>query len=388
MKTLAATFKENGFVFPDYDNSNLSVLKDVVAERSTRTGDKKKKIFLVVDGLGFNLIEELVDNRRWDLLGGVKISEGGARISKISTVFPSTTTCAMNSMESGRFPAEHGIIGWDVYHKELGVVITPYRDAPAFSKTARLSADGIESVLPKPALLEKAAAKGRIGIVFPEGIMVGKDIERAEHVNYYTVTDMFVQLKRMVRKGDEWFIYAYWEGIDHLEHKYGYTTESVKQGVIMMFSEMQRILLPELRKSDYNLIITADHGQLEAKKRIKIKSTDEIMRYLHAPPWGDSRTMCMDVYHDKEREFERFFEKTYGRDAVLVKSDDLIATGIFGKKTVGEDVRGRFGTHISLMKRDRSMKYEYPVRKSDHPEMLGVHSGLSKEEMEIPLIVF
>ncbi|MDE1873669.1 MAG: alkaline phosphatase family protein [Candidatus Micrarchaeota archaeon] len=380
MEDVLAEFRRNKFVFPDYKNSNLAAIRETVAQKGHRTGDKPNKIFLVVDGLGFNLISDLLaSEKRNSALGSAKVEE-------ISTVFPSTTTAVMNSLESGQTPAEHGVIGWDVYQKELGTVVTPYRDAPAFTKSMRLSADGVRSLLPKPALLEKAAGTGRIGIVYPEGIVMGDEIEGASQVQYYTSTDMFIQLRKAVSKGGEWFLYAYYDGIDHLEHKYGYTSESVKQSVLAFFGELDRLLLPQLKRSDYNLIITADHGQIEAK-RVLVRSDDRMMDYLVMPPWGDSRTLCVNVWPGKERAFRRFFEAEYGKDAVLLDSDSLIATGVFGKDHVTPEIRHRFGTHMILMKEDKAMKYDYPTKSSKH-ELFGVHSGLSKREMRVPLIVY
>ncbi len=376
-----SVIKENDFVFPEYNNSNLSVMKDIVAKRSGRLGNEDKKIFLVTDGLGYDLLKtNILETGNSELLKR-------AEVNQISTLFPSTTTAVMNSIESGRTPAEHGVIGWDVYQKEYGLVVTPYRDATAFSKQMRLSAAGIGSVLPVPRLLMSAAEKNRMMRLLPEGIRPDK-MENCTHVWYYDTTDMFVQLKKAIAKGEEGFIYAYYDGLDHLQHEYGYKHESVKRAVALFFRELSTILVPELRKNGYNLIITSDHGQIEADKKIILDSRSELLDYLAMPPWGDSRFLCLSVLPGKDGALARFFEKKYGKDAVLVESDELISTGIFGKKVIDKNVRMRFGTHMVLLKGNAVMKYLYPTEEKKGIGKKGFHSGLSALEMKIPLIVY
>src|SRR5271157_980581 len=111
MRSLISEFRENGFIVPDFKNSNLAVLKEALYCKGSRTGDKEKKIFLVLDGLGYDLIKEFVSDRR-----GEGFFEG-AKVGRLTTLFPSTTTAVLTSFETGVTPAEHGIIGWTVFVK-------------------------------------------------------------------------------------------------------------------------------------------------------------------------------------------------------------------------------------------------------------------------------
>ena len=387
MNGLKSALRDNGFVLPDYENSNLSVLKGTINRKRLR-GAKKKSIFLVVDGLGYDLVESLL------VKGADAGLLGDARVEKKSTVFPSTTTAVITSFETGRTPAEHGLIGWDIYYKELGLIITPYRDSAAFSKSVKLGPNGIGIVFPKPRLFTKASSKGRILIVNPEELDSGglstSGIANCVHEQYSGSADLFLHLRDAVRKNEAWFIYAYYSGLDHLEHLYGFTSEQAKYQVTSFFSELNRILLPELDGSDYELIVTADHGQIEVKKKILLNGRSRIMQYLALPPWGDMRMLCMSALPGKEAALTRQFEKDYGNDAIIVDSESLIGTGIFGKTEVGDDVRPRFGTHIALAKGNAALHYEYPIagRTKRQYRFKGTHSGLSRYEMEVPVITY
>ncbi len=91
----------------------------------------------------------------------------------------------------------------------------------------------------------------------------------------------------------------------------------------------------------------------------------------------------------KEDALEHHFEKEYGKHFMLFDSESVISSGIFGKESAAEEIRYRFGTHIMLAKGSNTIAYEYPnVVPRTWLGLPGTHSGLSKGEMEVPLIVY
>ena len=385
MSEFLSAVKENGFILPDYKNSNLSVLKDIVNEKGDRAGEKEKKVFLVIDAMGHNLMKNLLrDSKSNSLLND-------SRMEKISTIFPSTTVAVLSSFETGMTPAEHGMVGWDVYSKELGMVVTPYRDSPTASGEFRFSKAGIESIRPDPQLFMQAAEKGRIMIFHEEsiGTISKKPLQNCDYVQYSVPQDMSLKLRKAIKEDKHDFIYVYYSMIDHLEHLYGQSSEEVRNGLSSLFSEMNRIMLPALKESDYNLVMTADHGQIDTTKFVKITGKSKIMEYSVGPSWGDARVRFMNVIPGKEEALARHFEKEYGKDFLLFDSESVIRSGVFGKESASDGMRYRFGTHIMLAKGGNTVTYEYPnVVPKSLVGMPGSHSGLSKGEMEVPLIVY
>ncbi len=384
MKNIISELKQNDFVLPDYNNSNLSAIKDIVSGKAKRFGNKKKTIFMVVDGLGYNLIERMIEAKD----ESAKFLEG-ARVEKVTTIFPSTTAPTLTSLETGLTPSEHGIVGWRNYSNEMGIIVMPYRDSPALSKDFKLSKAGFDSILPNPTLLLKASKKSRMLFIYHENVNneTGRRIENADHEYYAEVTDMMIKIRNAVKRNENNLVYAYYPGIDHLEHIYGPSSEEVKNAVQSFFAELKKVVVPTLEKSDYRLVITADHGQIEAGKSIIIDSDSKILQYLAGPPWGDARIFYLNVFPGKEAELRRHFDKTYGKDAFLFDSNSLIKTGIFWKN-IRERIRYRFGTHIIIAKKNNALFYEYPREGAKSHAKLGVHSGLSKAEMEVPIIVY
>ena len=50
-----------------------------------------------------------------------RLAEQG-KLAAITSLVPSTTTAALTSLWTGRSPAEHGIVGYELWLKEYGVV--------------------------------------------------------------------------------------------------------------------------------------------------------------------------------------------------------------------------------------------------------------------------
>jgi predicted AlkP superfamily pyrophosphatase or phosphodiesterase len=385
MENFLSLARDNGFTLPDYQNSNLSVLKGIVDGRGSRTGDKAKKIFLIVDGLGYNLVRNLlVDCAANPLLTG-------SRLEKISTVYPSTTVSAITSFETGLTPAEHGMVGWDVYSREHGMVLTPFRNSPTISRKFSLYEAGIRTIIPDPKLIGRAAEKGKVLILTEKQINTFNfsNMRNCTCESYAVKHDMLVKLRDAVSKGKYDFIYVYHSLIDSLEHAYGPSSEAVRHGVSSLFAEMSRVLLPALGKSDYNLVITADHGQVDTRKLITINGKSEIMNYLSGPPWGDARIRYMNAAHGMDDALKKHFERKYGDEFLIIDSDSAIRSGIFGKKKISDALRYRFGTHLAIAKGNDAIDYVYPYW-TPHKEHFkrGTHSGLSAGEMEVPLIVY
>jgi len=373
--------RENNFIFPDYKNSNLSIIKDM-ANRGKRTGGKKKKIFMLVDGLGYNLLSKTLSERKLEFINNWKIE-------KITTVFPSTTTVALTSIETGLTPSEHGIVGWHVYSKELGAVVAPYRDSLALNENFKFDQLGIRNIIPKPNLLLKIAENRNLMLLFDRSVEKPPcNGDNKIKIDKYTMqSDMLIKLKNEVIKDEYDFIYVYYSLIDSIEHKYGPLSDASINATALLLNELKNILLPTLEKSDYNLIITADHGHTKVNKWLIIDSKSKIMNYLYGPPWGDARIMFMNVVPKYENDLKKYIAENYSKYAMLEYSDEVIRTGIFGKNKVNEKIRYRFGTHILLAKNNVALEYVYPNINQNNKRPIGIHSGLSEDEMRVPLII-
>jgi hypothetical protein len=103
------------------------------------------------------------------------------------------------------------------------------------------------------------------------------------------------------------------------------------------------------------------------------------------------RYFFVGVVDDKHKEFEEMFKKEYGKHAMLFKSDDAIKAGLFGNKTVKQELKYRFGEYLVIALENNFFYYLYPGKKKfwENPEWncSGVHGGMHPDKIYVPAII-
>jgi len=94
-------------------------------------GPYKKVVLLLVDALGDDLFQEMLAPGR-DLFWGRYFDK--AIFSPITSISPSTTASALSTLWTGEGPATHGIIGYEMWSKELGMIINNILHSPASAR--------------------------------------------------------------------------------------------------------------------------------------------------------------------------------------------------------------------------------------------------------------
>ena len=120
--------EDNNLILPDYSNLNIVELMrflyskygvDINCNNENRFSNlinlKKHTAFILIDGMGSNLINLLSDD---SVLKQHKVED-------MITVCPSSTGCVLTSVATATYPSEHGIIGWYNYNREYNVDYYP-----------------------------------------------------------------------------------------------------------------------------------------------------------------------------------------------------------------------------------------------------------------------
>ncbi|MCL4381230.1 MAG: alkaline phosphatase family protein [Candidatus Marsarchaeota archaeon] len=383
MNSLKKEIEDSGLAFPDYKNSNLSLVNEM-ANKKGIFSKKDKILFILIDALGFKLLNKIADSDR--IIQGMLRD---AEIRKISSIFPSFTPCVIASLESGVSIAEHGIISGRIPVKERGTYVNVF-DTPWWPKESDIKKKGAFSELfPAPNNIYKLSKNyKKFFIVTPEAVWKKNQnttvVNKINSKAFISLQDMIIQIKKLMRNKSE-FIYAYTDIVDHTQHVYANSYETLELTRLAL-RDLQGVIA-EAEKLGYLVVITADHGQVSLSKKniLWVKPNSNLMRYASMPPWG-SRAMFMSIMPGMFEKFEALFEKKYA-DYLLIKSDEAIKQGLFGKSSVQDSIRNRFGTHIAIPKRsDGGMFFSFSEPKNKI-NILGHHGGLNKEEMEIPLIL-
>jgi hypothetical protein len=268
-------------------------------------------VLLVLDGLGWEQLHE-----RAALAPTLTAMDGLA----ITSVAPSTTATALTSIATGRPPADHGILGYriSVGHGEVLNVLRWSIDG----------ADARQTVPPLDFQRLPAFAGTHPPVVtkshfqttgFTSAHLIGTRL-----VGWRLPSTIAVEVRRLLDE-DEPFVYAYYDGIDHVAHAHGfgphYDAELVAADRLV--ADLVALLPPGAV-----LVVTADHGQVQVGNAlltidetvcadVEMLSGEARFRWLHARP-GTAKRLA-----DRARE-------AHGDVAWVHTREELESAGWFG----------------------------------------------------------
>jgi arylsulfatase A-like enzyme len=311
-------------------------------------------------------------------------------VGRMTSVFPATTATAITTFLTGDAPQQHGLTGWHMYLRELGVVATvlPFRPrygGPPFSQ-AGISAAALFGHVP---VFDRMAVAAYA--VAPERI-VDSDFNAAHRGSarrrsFRTLKEFFQAVAGCLREGAERkYVYAYYPELDSLAHDHGPSSRAVAAHFAEVDAAFEHFLT-HIRGSDTLVIVTADHGMIESDAScvIELEQHPELAGMLRLPLCGERRVAYCYVHPDRRTEFERYVSLRLGDYAELFPSARLIAESYFGIGTPHPRLAERIGDYTLIMKKNYQIK-DWLLGESRHVH-LGVHGGLSDEEMYVPLVV-
>lgn len=321
----------------------------------------KNVVVLLLDGLGTNI---LMSNA----------SENGFLrnhfLASIDTVFPPTTVAATTSIISGMQPIEHAWLGWDCYYPQIDKNVTVFlnteqgTDKPAAEYNVAWRYCGYKSVVDK---INEAGKKAYN--VTPFAPPFCKDFD-----------EICNQIVKLCDEDEEKYIYAYWNQPDSVMHKCGCKSKEAKQEI--RYLEETIVEMSE-KLSDTLLIITADHGHIDGKN-VVITDYPAIMDCLVRLPSIEPRALNLFVKEDKREQFEHEFNKEFGEAFILLSKNEIYEEQLFGTGMLHENVDAMIGDYIAIAVSDLTIFNT----KEEADEIIGVHAGYTREEIEIPIIVY
>ncbi|HOJ47831.1 MAG TPA: alkaline phosphatase family protein [Bacillota bacterium] len=363
--------------YPDYDNSILSLISSVLKHYGAECSHKSLSLLDEVLGIGYkNVVVMVFDGMGVNILEKHLHKNGFFRshvFANLSSVFPSTTTAALTTLESGLSPAEHGWLGWSLYFEEVdknvvlflntiqgsgGVPAADYHVANRYLPVRRVwekigaaTANEVQTFIVSP------YSQYKIGSV--EGI-----------VN--TVKDICAQSGRK-------YIYAYWTNPDNDLHLEGTDSEEA-QNELIFIEEQVEAMCAELE--DSLVIITADHGMTDIENKY-LTDYPEIQKMLVRAPSIEARAKAFFVKQGYHADFEKAFLKEFGSDYILMKNSEALKNRLFGTGNHPR-VNGFIGDYLAVAVGRTNLENKHsPLAQT----LKASHAGLTEEEMIVPLIV-
>lgn len=341
----------------------------------------RQVVLLVLDGAGLSALERLPADG---------FLRRGLRCS-LSSVFPSTTASAVTTLLTGLSPAEHGLVGWHVYFRELGAILAVLPGRPRCGR-GDWSQTGLD--------LERL-----LGLVpFTEGIPVPSTLTqpraiadspfsralrgRALGVAHSGLEEALLGLAERMRsiQGRAYHL-VYDAAFDHLAHETGVSSPKAYALLVRQQSAV-KTFLDRLSGTNTLVLVTADHGfvDLDPSKAYDLAAYPDVRDSLVLPLSGEARAAFAHVRAGDRARFEHAVEVAFGAGVRLYRSPDLVEAGVFGAGICHPGLRDRIGDY-TLIPSGRGVIREALFGDAE-PRMIGVHGGVSREEMQVPLLVY
>ncbi len=360
-------------------------------------GPYQHVVLLLVDGLGLDLFLRLSqpgsgksgNKPIWQRM----LPQG--LLGSITSIAPSTTSAALTTLWTGQTPAEHGIMGYEVWLKEYGMIANMiFQTAAAFhGDTGGLRRAGFspETFLPSKTLGTHLLENGVLPYAFqPSGIArSGLSVMHMKDVNifpYRSRSDLWISLANTLasNRSERTYSYVYWGDIDDLSHRYGPGDERVRLELASFSLMLERFLASlKTRQNGRTLfIMTADHGHIhtEPNPNLELRNHPEFLSYLAMLPTGESRLSYLTLHPGREDDMRAYVEKHWPGQFRLAPTKEVLELTLLGTGKIYPPVYDRTGDWIAVPQGNNYWWFS----DRDNP-LIGRHGGLSRDEMLVPL---
>ena len=399
-----------GFIHSDYQGGSILNLPSTICQSLgasplgavplrpelivTIPKNVRRVILVLVDALSLSRLQ------RWMADGTARVwaplVEQG-RLAAITSIVPSTTAAALTSLWTGRSPTEHGIVGYELWLKEYGMVSNMISQSPmSFGNDAgSLAKAGFnpEQFLDLPTLGTHLAASGIRSYALQHRSILHSGLSQMyfKDVNlhgFLTPSELWVNLRHLVESNprQRQFFWVYTGQIDHFSHYYHPDDErtAAEFGDLSWTFEQQFLdkLSPALRQGTL-VLLTADHGMIATQKSASydLRNHPELTRLLHILPTGESRLMYLFIRPGQTEQVRNYFDHTWPGQFSFIDPAEAVSKGLFGPGTPHPRLSDRLGDLIVAAHNDAYLWWA----NKENP-FVGRHGGLSAEEMIVPLL--
>jgi len=356
-----------------------------------------KVVLLVVDGFGFNqFLNHQKQNRFLK-----NLSEAG-EVFPLTSVYPSQTTNALTTLNTGLTPQEHGLFEYFIYLKQVGIVNALRFERIGSKARSKLveqgydpkmmfSGENIQQKLVKQGIgafthmNESNAANACTKLVF-EGSTI---------VSAYKNADAIVKLRKQIEKtsGAAYF-FVHLETLDTISHEYGPGSEEYNAELQAITYLLEKELVEKISPQSANetlLLLTADHGGVEVNPQesiyLGLNSEPRVNSQLgigrkRILPTGSPRDVFLHINDQKLQQTKDALKQEIGDKAQIIETKKAVECGLFGLGKASETFLERAGNLLIMPYRKETVWFEH--RSGRKINLLGQHGGLHPDEMLVP----
>ena len=323
----------------------------------------------------------------------------------ITSIYPSQTTNAIATLNTGLTPQEHALFEYFIYMKKPDMIINTLRFEPMnldHMKTFRsenfshdilyngqtiyeiLKGEGIQSY----SHMYIRDAYSLCSKVFFKGSTITPSLKSS---------DLIINLRKTIEKtrGPAYY-FVHLGNLDTIAHQYGPQSEEYFTELSQINSLIKNCLINKIDKKsskDTLLVLTSDHGELDVhpEKTTYLNKYPKLMKNLQrnkrgSPimPTGSPRDIFLHVKNEKILETKKFLTKNLGKKAKIMETNVALNRELFGIREVSDKFLERAGNLLILPYDKETIWFEH--FKGLKFGSLGHHGGLNQNEMLVPFM--
>jgi predicted AlkP superfamily pyrophosphatase or phosphodiesterase len=392
---------ENDFVKPRYDAGGFASLPQRIFELFSIKQYDAVVLFLI-DSFGWRYFEKFQD------VAFLRQVTRAGTLEKLTSQFPSTTAAHITTIHTGMPVGEHAIFEWYFYEPLLDSVIAPLLNS--FSGTPQrdtLKPTGVRAsrLYPSGNLYRSFKQHGVASTIFQHREYTPSTFsdvvfKGAKSFGYRTLPEVLTNLAgKLSETRSPAYYFLYFDRIDAIGHEYGPGSEQVTAEILVFLATMERIFLKALTGNHKKILflLTADHGQVETDPETAIYLNHDpaftgIENFLKTNragerivPAGSARDFFLYIQDGRLEEAQAFLASRLVGRAEVRQVTELLNEGYFGP-VISPRLHARAGDLVILPHAGESVWW-YEKDKFEQ-RFRGHHGGLTKLEMEIPLITW
>lgn len=394
----------SGAVYPAYDGFSLINLPHSICSWLEQPGigaapldsvysaalrnHYKHVVVVLVDGLGLDLFQQFLEQHPWRQWLPNSI------LAPLTSISPSTTSSALTSIWTGVPPSTHGILGYEMWLKEYGMIANMILHSPAAfnGDVGGLLRAGFspQQFLPVPTLGRHLLAQNVDVFALQPNAIARSGLSTmllggAEVLSYRNLSDLWVTLDELLDKqrGKSTYAYVYWGDIDELSHRFGPQDERIVLEFDTFSRTIQRFVSQRQKQSrgDTLLGLLSDHGQISTPldPRYELRSHPALLDDLAMLPSGENRLAYFFLRPGREDHARDYIDRVWPGEFIIFPSETVLNAGLFGPGTPYARVHERLGDLVVFPQATAYLWW------ADKPNpLLGRHGGLSPQEMLVP----
>lgn len=403
MKAIGSENLNDNVLYPNYNKSTLNLINTILEYYNVNTKvnsieklkeklkeNKLNICLMILDGLGNNSLENaskkgLLNTNKYDV---------------ISSVFPPTTVAAINTISSGLAPVEHGWLGWSLYFKEVDKSIDVFRNK--FSGTngdvaVELDYKSLikyENIFTK---IRKINSENDLELNYYCPNTIIDSMDDVNNIKYKSFKQGLKLFKDNIIKKDPnkmSFTYFYCDYPDKLMHIRGANSYLVNKKIERMEKQIKKVY--EKVKASTVFIISADHGLTNIKGYVDLRNDDELGKMLKRRPSIETRSAAVWIKDKYKGEFKERFQNKYGNKFLIFSKEEVLTRKLFGDGIPHIKVDSFLGDYLIIAKdmyciggdkKPKTFKHKLRYIFKHKVKFKASHAGITREEVEIPLII-